>query len=65
MTEDKSRKQADGSVPTKRELQQPIGETSTGGGTWISGTGDEEHDPQRQEAAKRAARAVEAGRERE
>jgi hypothetical protein len=65
MTADEAGKPAESGMPTKRELQQPIGENSGGEGSWISGTGDEEHDPKRQEAARRAASAVEAGRERE
>ena len=48
--------------PTKREAQQPIG-PGAGDDTWLSG-GDE-YDPQREEAAERAARAVEPGRPRE
>jgi hypothetical protein len=52
--------EADG--PTKREAQQPIGPVD-GDGTWLSG--EDEHDPQRDEAAERARRAVEPGRPRE
>lgn len=48
--------------PTKRETQEPIGR-GAGDDTWLSG--DDEHDPQRDEAAERAARAVEPGRLRE
>ena len=48
--------------PTKREAQQPIG-LGAGDDTWLSG--EDEYDPQREEAAKRAARAVEPGRPRE
>ena len=48
--------------PSKREAQQPIG-PGAGDDTWLSG--EDEHDPQRDEAAARAARAVEPGRPRE
>ena len=48
--------------PSKREAQQPIG-PGAGDDTWLSG--EDEYDPQREEAAKRAARAVEPGRPRE
>ena len=48
--------------PTKREAQQLIG-PADGDGTWLSG--EDEHDPQREEAAERARRAVEPGRPRE
>lgn len=48
--------------PTKREAQQPIG-PADGDDTWLSG--EDEHDPQREEAAERARRAVEPGRARE
>jgi hypothetical protein len=48
--------------PTKREARQPIGPVD-GDGTWLSG--EDEHDPQRDEAAERARRAVEPGRPRE
>jgi hypothetical protein len=51
---------ADG--PNKREAQQPLGPVG-GDSTWLSG--DDEHDPQREEAAERARRAVEPGRPRE
>jgi hypothetical protein len=49
-------------VPTKRELQAPIGPRDADG-TWLSG--DDEDDPLREEAAERAARAVEPGKPRE
>lgn len=49
--------------PTARDVQEPIGQYSSGEGTWLSG--DEEDDPQRDEAAERARRAVEPGRPRE
>ena len=48
--------------PTKREAQQPMGPVD-GDDTWLSG--EDEHDPQREEAAERARRAVEPGRPRE
>jgi hypothetical protein len=48
--------------PTKREAQQPI-EPVDGDNTWLSA--EDEHDPQRQEAAERARRAVEPGHPRE
>jgi hypothetical protein len=48
--------------PTAREVQQPIGPVDADD-TWLSG--EDEHDPQREEAAERAARAVEPGRPRE
>jgi hypothetical protein len=50
------------SPPTKREAQQPLGPVD-GDNTWLSG--EDEHDPQREEAAERARRAVEPGRPRE
>jgi hypothetical protein len=65
MTTDKrSEKHDDGDdgQPTKREAQQPIGPVD-GDGTWLSG--EDEHDPQREEAAERARRAVKPGRPRE
>lgn len=52
----------DDGTPTKREAQQPIG-PAAGDDTWLSG--EDEHDPQRDEAADRARRAVEPGRPRE
>ena len=48
--------------PTKREAQQPMG-PADGDDTWLSG--EDAHDPQREEAAERARRAVEPGRPRE
>ena len=48
--------------PTKREAQMPIGPVD-GDDTWLSG--EDDHDPQREEAAERASRAVEPGRPRE
>jgi hypothetical protein len=49
-------------LPTKREAQQPLGSVA-GDDTWLSG--EDEHDPQREEAAERARRAVEPRRPRE
>ena len=49
-------------LSTKREAQQPAGPVD-GDNTWLSG--EDEHDPQREEAAERARRAVEPGRPRE
>jgi hypothetical protein len=49
-------------APTKREAQQPIGPVD-GDDTWLSG--EDEHEPLREEAAERARRAVEPGRPRE
>jgi len=48
--------------PTKREAQQPMG-PADGDDTWLSG--EDAHDPQREEAAERARRPVEPGRPRE
>jgi hypothetical protein len=48
--------------PTTREAQQPIGPVD-GDDTWLSG--EDEHEPLREEAAERARRAVEPGRPRE
>ena len=48
--------------PTTREAQQPMG-PADGDDTWLSG--EDAHDPQREEAAERARRAVEPGRPRE
>jgi hypothetical protein len=52
----------DDGLRTKREARQPIGSVD-GDDTWLSG--EDEHDPQREEAAQRARRAVEPGRPRE
>jgi hypothetical protein len=49
-------------APTKREAQQPIG-PGAGDDTWLSG--EDEYDPQRDEAAERARQAVKPGRPRE
>ena len=62
MTTDKHSEKSDESRPTTREAPQPIGPVD-GDDTWLSG--EDEHDPQRDEAAKRARRAVEPGRPRE
>jgi hypothetical protein len=61
----KAGKRADEKVPSKRELQEPIGAYGDGKGSWVSGTGDESDDPVRREAAERARRAVRPGRDRE
>ena len=65
MKTDKRREKSDAGdegPPSKREAQQPIGPID-GDDTWLSG--EDEHDPQREEAAERASRAVEPGRARE
>jgi hypothetical protein len=65
MTTDKRSEKSDETddgPPNKREAQQPIGPVD-GDDTWLSG--EDEHDPQREEAAERARRAVEPGRPRE
>jgi hypothetical protein len=54
--------EGDKQPPTAREVQQPIGPVA-GDDTWLSG--DDQHDPLREEAAERASRAVEPGRPRE
>jgi hypothetical protein len=59
------RRETDADVPSKRELQGPVGEYADEDGTWLSGTGAEESDPKRDEAAERARAAVEPGRPRE
>jgi hypothetical protein len=51
-------------VPTKRELQEPIQSGSGQDRTWLSPE-DDEPDARREEAAERAKRAVEPGRDRE
>jgi hypothetical protein len=48
--------------PTTREVQKPIGPVDADD-TWLSS--EDEHDPQREEVAERASRAVEPGRPRE
>lgn len=53
----------DAKLPTKRELQAPIGAPASEGGTWLSG--EDEDEPLREEAAARARRAVEPGHPRE
>ena len=66
MTTDESsegiNQERDKQPPTARDVQQPIGPVA-GDDTWLSG--DDQHDPLREEAAKRASRAVEPGRPRE
>lgn len=65
MTTDKRSEKSDegdDGRPTTREAQQPIGSVD-GDDTWLSG--EDDHDPQREEAAERARRAVEPGRPRE
>ena len=54
--------ETDDGPPSKREAQQPTGPVD-GDDTWLSG--EDEHDPQLEEAAERARRAVEPGRPRE
>ena len=49
-------------LPTKRELQQPIGQYGDGEHSWLSAETD---DPLREEAAERAEEAVRPGRPRE
>ena len=49
-------------LPTKRELQQPIGEYGDSESSWLSGETD---DPLREEAAERAEEAIRPGRPRE
>ena len=55
----------DAKLPTKRELQAPIGAPPADGGTWLSGEGKHEDESLREEAADRARRAVQPGRPRE
>lgn len=52
----------DDGPPSRREAQQPIGPVG-GVDTWPSG--EDEHDPLREEEAERARRAVEPSRPRE
>ena len=52
-------------VASARDAQKPIDAKDTVEGSWVTGTGDEESDPLRNEAAERAAQASEPGRERE
>lgn len=52
-----------GTGGSARDLQRPTGEYRSGDRTWLSG--DDEDDPLREQAAERAARAVEPGRPRE
>lgn len=52
-------------APSARDAQAPSDAKDTVDGSWVTGTGDEEDDPLRKDAAARAATAVEPGRERE
>lgn len=52
-------------APSARDAQGPVNSKDTAHGSWVTGTGDEENDPLRKEAAVRAAKAAEPGRERE
>ena len=63
MSEKTRRGNAD--VPSSRDAQKPINAKDTVEGSWLTGTGDEESDPLRDEAAERAAKASEPGGERE
>ena len=63
MSEKTPREDAD--VPSSRDAQKPISANDTVKGSWLTGTGDEEDDPQRKEAAERAEKALEPGHERE
>ena len=56
---------SDAKLPTKREVQAPIGAPSSDGGTWLSSEGKHDDESLREEAADRARRAVEPGRPRE
>ena len=62
-TEPEPTEEEPGTEGSARDLQRPIGEYRAGDRTWLSG--DEEDDPLREQAAERAARAVEPGRPRE
>ena len=61
--EEKPRDEPD--APSARDAQAPIDAKDTVEGSWVTGTGDEEDDPLRKDAAARAATAVEPGHERE
>ena len=63
MSEKPPRATAD--IASSRDAQKPINAKDTVEGSWVTGTGDEESDPLREEAAERAAKASEPGRERE
>ena len=63
MSEKTPRETAD--VPSARDAQQPITAKDTVKSSWVTGTGDEEDDPLRKEAAERAAKASKPGHERE
>jgi hypothetical protein len=52
-------------APSARDAQGPVSSKDTAHGSWVTGTGDEECDPLRKDAAARAAKAAEPGRERE
>jgi hypothetical protein len=60
---DEEQTEEPGMEGSARDLQRPIGEYRSSDRTWLSG--DEEDDPLREQAAERAARAVEPGRPRE
>ena len=63
MSEETPREEPD--APSVRDVQAPVNAKDTAHGSWVTGTGDEEDDPLRKEAAARAAKAAEPGRERE
>ena len=56
--EDEDEDEDDDGPPTKREAQQPIGPAG-GDDTWLSG--EDEHDPQREEAAGASPPSCRAG----
>lgn len=60
--EERERNEEEPDLPTKRELQEPIGQYGDGDRSWLSG---ETEDPLREEAAERAEEAVRPGRPRE
>ena len=60
---EKNRKSKEKDVPAIRETQGPMGQPAPKDSTWVSG--DDPHDPLREEAAERASRAVKPGRPRE
>ena len=57
VTDNERGKAPEEKLPTKRELQEPIGAVADADSTWLSGEDDD--DPQREEAAERARSAVE------
>ena len=63
MSEESTREEPD--APSARDAQVPVNAKDTVDGSWVTGTGDEENDPLCKEAAARAAKAAEPGRERE